>query len=93
MHNLARDGRRRGWWQTYRHVISPEYADLISLEADAKNMRTFQTSLIPGLLQTSAYARATKCEEHAGRCVLGTSPGLRASAQIQCAYTEWSDVT
>nr|WSZ99267.1 helix-turn-helix domain-containing protein [Streptomyces sp. NBC_00857] len=59
LHNLARDGRRRGWWQTYRHAISPEYADLISLEADAKNMRSYETLLIPGLLQTSAYARAT----------------------------------
>lgn len=59
LHNLARDGRRRGWWQTYRHAISPEYADLISLEADAKSMRSYETLLIPGLLQTSAYARAT----------------------------------
>ncbi|MFJ5103238.1 helix-turn-helix domain-containing protein [Streptomyces sp. NPDC088554] len=59
LHTLAKDGGKRGWWQTYRDVISPEYADLISLEADARSMRVFQTSLIPGLLQTSAYARAT----------------------------------
>ncbi|MFF1417565.1 helix-turn-helix domain-containing protein [Streptomyces sp. NPDC058280] len=59
MHSLAKDGSKKGWWQTYRDAISPEYADLLSLEADAKSMRSFQTSLIPGLLQTSAYARAT----------------------------------
>jgi transcriptional regulator with XRE-family HTH domain len=59
LHTLAKDGSKRGWWQTYRDVISPVYADLISLEADAKSMRVFQSSLIPGLLQTSAYARAT----------------------------------
>jgi transcriptional regulator with XRE-family HTH domain len=59
MLGLARDGARRGWWQTYRDTITPAYADLISLEADASSLRTWQTTLIPGLLQTSAYARVT----------------------------------
>ncbi|WP_432157827.1 helix-turn-helix domain-containing protein [Streptomyces sp. bgisy153] len=59
LHSIARHGGVRGWWQTYRDVISPAYADLISLEAEAKSLRTYQTSLIPGLLQTAAYARAT----------------------------------
>ncbi|MFI5620450.1 helix-turn-helix domain-containing protein [Streptomyces sp. NPDC051567] len=56
---LARDGARRGWWQTYRDIISPAYAELISLEADAKSLRSYQTQLITGLLQTASYARAT----------------------------------
>ncbi|MFD5160984.1 helix-turn-helix domain-containing protein [Streptomyces hawaiiensis] len=59
LHAIARHGSVRGWWQTYRDIISPAYADLISLEADAKSMRSYQTSLVPGLLQTAAYARAT----------------------------------
>ena len=59
LHSLARHGSVRGWWQTYRDIISPAYADLISLEDDAVNMRSYQSTLIPGLLQTAAYARAT----------------------------------
>ncbi|GGX26543.1 helix-turn-helix domain-containing protein [Streptomyces chryseus] len=59
LHRLAREGSKRGWWYTYRDAISPAYADLISLEADAKSMRSYQSTLIPGLLQTAAYARAT----------------------------------
>lgn len=59
LHSLARHGGVRGWWQTYKDIISPTYADLISLEADAVNMRSYQSTLIPGLLQTAAYARAT----------------------------------
>ncbi|MGW1764128.1 helix-turn-helix domain-containing protein [Streptomyces sp. NPDC002073] len=55
---LARDGARRGWWQTYQDIISPAYAELISLEADAESLRSYQTLLIPGLLQTATYARA-----------------------------------
>ncbi|MFD7894285.1 helix-turn-helix domain-containing protein [Streptomyces sp. NPDC059743] len=53
---LARDGGKRGWWQTYD--LSPVYADLISLEADATSVSTFEPLLVPGLLQTAAYARA-----------------------------------
>jgi transcriptional regulator with XRE-family HTH domain len=59
LHYLAKHGSKRGWWQTYGDSISPAYADLISLESDARNMRSYQTTLIPGLLQTAAYARAT----------------------------------
>jgi transcriptional regulator with XRE-family HTH domain len=59
LRSLARDGSKRGWWQTYRDIISPAYADLISLEADAVSMRTYQSTLIPGLIQTAAYARLT----------------------------------
>jgi transcriptional regulator with XRE-family HTH domain len=53
---LARDGNKRGWWQTYD--LSPVYADLISLETDASSMQTYEALIIPGLLQTAAYARA-----------------------------------
>ncbi|MFF3312538.1 helix-turn-helix domain-containing protein [Streptomyces sp. NPDC002952] len=59
LHAIARHGRQRGWWQTYKDTISPAYADLISLEDGAASLRSYQSTLIPGLLQTAAYARAT----------------------------------
>ncbi|MFI6584872.1 helix-turn-helix domain-containing protein [Embleya sp. NPDC050493] len=55
---LAREGKKRGWWEPYRDVLSAVYADLISLEADASEWRAYYPLLVPGLLQTSAYARA-----------------------------------
>lgn len=54
---LTREGGRRGWWQSYRGVLSPVYEDLISLEAEASSVRTWQMGVIPGLLQTAEYAR------------------------------------
>ncbi|MEO3841939.1 helix-turn-helix transcriptional regulator [Streptomyces sp. B22F1] len=54
---LTREGARRGWWQSYRGVLSPVYEDLISLEAEAEALYTWQLSVIPGLLQTAEYAR------------------------------------
>ncbi|MFE3500922.1 helix-turn-helix domain-containing protein [Kitasatospora sp. NPDC059160] len=55
---LARQGKRRVWWQPYSDVISQRYASFISFEAEAVSVRNFESSLIPGLLQTADYARA-----------------------------------
>ncbi|MBW1601235.1 helix-turn-helix domain-containing protein [Streptomyces sp. JJ66] len=54
---LARDGSRKGWWQRYNDVLTPAYADFISLEADAETMQTYESGLVPGLFQTAGYAR------------------------------------
>jgi len=59
LRSIARSGNTRGWWHQYRDIVSPAYADLISLENEADAMRTYQSTLIPGLLQTPAYARVT----------------------------------
>ncbi|MCP2342017.1 helix-turn-helix domain-containing protein [Actinomadura rupiterrae] len=53
---LARESRERGWWET------SEFADLFSsslagFEAEASSIYTFQPLVLPGLLQTPAYAR------------------------------------
>ncbi|WP_432136905.1 MULTISPECIES: helix-turn-helix domain-containing protein [unclassified Streptomyces] len=49
---------REHWWQAYRGVLPPTYRDFISLESQATAMRTLETTVVPGLLQTAAYARA-----------------------------------
>ncbi|MET9923342.1 MULTISPECIES: helix-turn-helix transcriptional regulator [unclassified Streptomyces] len=54
---LTREGARRGWWQSYRSVLTPAYEDLISLESEAEQISTWQPVMIPGLLQTADYAR------------------------------------
>lgn len=46
------------WWHAYRGVLPPTYRDFISLESQAGAMRTLETSVVPGLLQTAEYARA-----------------------------------
>lgn len=51
-------GGRHHWWHAYRGVLPPAYRDFISLESQASEMRTLETSVVPGLLQTPEYARA-----------------------------------
>ncbi|NEA22615.1 helix-turn-helix domain-containing protein [Actinomadura bangladeshensis] len=53
---LAREGRRRGWWADY--PISDAYGTYVGLEAEAATVRNWEPVVIPGLLQTAAYARA-----------------------------------
>ncbi|WP_030667814.1 helix-turn-helix transcriptional regulator [Streptomyces rimosus] len=58
---LARSANRRrreGWWNQYGPVLEDTYRDYIALEAVSDSIRTYQSQLIPGLLQTPAYARA-----------------------------------
>jgi transcriptional regulator with XRE-family HTH domain len=48
--------RRRGWWSHYR--LPNWLHNYMGLEADATKIRSFELELVPGLLQTEAYARA-----------------------------------
>ncbi|MEU9889325.1 helix-turn-helix transcriptional regulator [Sphaerisporangium sp. NPDC051011] len=52
---LARDARRRGWWTPYSDVFTGSF---VALEDAASLLRVYQSELVPGLLQTSEYARA-----------------------------------
>ncbi|WP_407937211.1 helix-turn-helix domain-containing protein [Kineosporia babensis] len=55
---LARETRSSGWWHSYGDII-PEFLDLyIGLEEVASSFCWYETHLVPGLLQTEAYARA-----------------------------------
>jgi transcriptional regulator with XRE-family HTH domain len=55
---LARRSRERGWWHTYRDVLPPDVISFISVEDGANSIRSFQTMLVPGFLQTQEYSAA-----------------------------------
>ncbi|MFJ4666888.1 helix-turn-helix domain-containing protein [Kitasatospora purpeofusca] len=46
----------RGWWSEYRPYVVSDAIDLAEFEDAAKAFSSYQTHLIPGLLQTKAYA-------------------------------------
>jgi transcriptional regulator with XRE-family HTH domain len=51
---LAREARQQAWWQSY----DLSYKTLAGLEFEATAIDDFQSSVVPGLLQTPQYARA-----------------------------------
>ena len=55
---LAVEANERGWWYDYADALTPEYMELIGIEAEAVSELAWQVVAVPGLLQTEAYARA-----------------------------------
>jgi len=51
---LARQSREPSWWQQ----DDTEYTTFIDLEAGAASIAEYKADVVPGLLQTQAYARA-----------------------------------
>jgi transcriptional regulator with XRE-family HTH domain len=52
---LAKDAREQGWWQQGEGI---DIGPLIGLENEATGITEYETTTIPGLLQTEDYARA-----------------------------------
>jgi hypothetical protein len=55
---LARDSRQKGWWHAFSDTMPPQFATYVGLESAACQIRIYELSLIPELLQTEDYARA-----------------------------------
>lgn len=55
--DLARAARETAWWNAYRRILSQQLLDLIGYQSAAGVVREFQPLIVPGLLQTSAYAQ------------------------------------
>jgi transcriptional regulator with XRE-family HTH domain len=56
--DLAAEANERAWWYDYAAALSPQYMELIGLEAEAATAAVWQVEAVPGLLQTEEYARA-----------------------------------
>ena len=52
---LAKEGKQQGWWQS--HDVPDEFRTYLDLEQDAIALRTYQSTTVPGLLQTPEYVR------------------------------------
>lgn len=63
---LARESRQKGWWHTYGRALPPWFEVYVGLEAAATSISAYEVQVVPGLLQTEAYARAVL---RAGRVV------------------------
>jgi transcriptional regulator with XRE-family HTH domain len=63
---LAKETKARGWWQGYGDAV-PEWFDLyVGLEAAASSLSLYGQELVPGLLQSEAYARTLITADHPG---------------------------
>jgi hypothetical protein len=54
MSRLALEGKKQGWWESY----DLDFDTYVGLENEATELRYYQSTIVPGLLQTTDYARA-----------------------------------
>lgn len=60
----AREGQQQGWWAEFSDLFQNDptlptnFDQYVALEADADHILLHESAVVPGLLQTEAYARA-----------------------------------
>lgn len=58
LRRLSQDVFQKGWWDGYTDEVAGSLIDRIWLESRALEIRSFEATVLPGLLQTRAYAGA-----------------------------------
>ncbi|MEU9333268.1 helix-turn-helix transcriptional regulator [Streptomyces sp. NPDC048290] len=54
---LAKETKARGWWHSYGDVIPEGFDVFVGLEEAATSLCSYESDVVPGLLQTDGYAR------------------------------------
>jgi transcriptional regulator with XRE-family HTH domain len=83
MSRLARESKQQGWWQSY----GLEFDTYVGLEAAASATKYYQSTVIPGLLQTADYARAMH------EVVIPRLPSSRIEELVQVRMTRQHRLT
>jgi transcriptional regulator with XRE-family HTH domain len=86
---LARDAVRRGWWEAFSDALPEQYASYIGLEIEAEQIWQWETQVIPGLLQTEAYAQAVEQRSHSTEVI----PPSRVDARVEARLERQSVLT
>jgi transcriptional regulator with XRE-family HTH domain len=55
--NMAMEDRQPAWWRQYNDVLPENFSGFLSLESEASRIAAYESEVVPGLLQTDAYAR------------------------------------
>ncbi|MBC6459206.1 helix-turn-helix domain-containing protein [Actinomadura sp. HBU206391] len=54
---VAKQARKRGWWQQFNDAIPNWFTVYVGLEEEAGTIREYECEIIPGLFQTEGYIR------------------------------------
>jgi transcriptional regulator with XRE-family HTH domain len=62
----AEESNERGWWASYSDTMPDWFETYIGFEADVSEIWTYESELVPGLLQVPSYVRAMRTAYQAG---------------------------
>jgi transcriptional regulator with XRE-family HTH domain len=78
---LARRANAPAWWQRFGDVVPPWHLSYLGLEEAASLIRTYESHVVPGLLQTPDYARALLRREH----VAASAAEIERRVELRCS--------
>jgi len=85
--DLQKQGKERGWWVKYGQLPNP-YSMYIGLESAATAVKNFELAVVPGLLQTENYARATVIAQRVGDSKQDVDRRVQVRIARQACLTE-----
>lgn len=75
--DAGKASRQRAWWDNYRDLVGDVVVRFIGLESSASLLRQYDSAVLPGLLQTREYARATLLPFNQDPKVIDEKTGVR----------------
>jgi hypothetical protein len=58
LERLLREANERGWWAVYGDTVPEWFQQYVGMESAADEIWSYESELVPGLLQTPGYVRA-----------------------------------
>lgn len=88
---LAKETKARGWWHAYGDVIPEGFDVYVGLEEAATGLSSYESDVVPGLLQTDGYARAITRIHYPDMDEAGLDGRVRLRIERQTLLTRATD--
>ncbi|MBF6336034.1 helix-turn-helix domain-containing protein [Nocardia abscessus] len=85
---LCEEAQGKGWWHAYGDTIPKHFEPFVGLEQAAERIVTYQSALIPGLLQTPEYRREVIWTEFPGMETAEVERRIELAARRQDRLTD-----
>jgi transcriptional regulator with XRE-family HTH domain len=80
----------KGWWNEFRGILPASALDLAELENHARYLRTVETLIVPGMLQTEEYARSVFSGAISMRPAVEIDAAVRHRVTRRCIFSRSS---
>ncbi|WP_433657324.1 helix-turn-helix domain-containing protein [Nocardia sp. CA-128927] len=88
---LAEETKAKGWWHAFDDAIPDSFKLFVGLEDAAQRAISFQTTFLPGMLQTDEYRRAMALIEHPNMPTSAVETKIQIAARRRDRLTEATD--
>ncbi|WP_405166149.1 DUF5753 domain-containing protein [Nocardia sp. NBC_01499] len=84
---LTEETKAKGWWHAFDDAIPQSFGLFVGLEDAAHRAISYQTTFLPGMLQTTEYRRAMLWVEHPNKPTSDVETTINVAAQRQARLT------